>query len=137
MGERLFGELLEELDERYPNRPVSINKLIKSGFSHEVIKQSIEGEIITLPLNMKEYTKRALDGDKTLPVLLGPNGFMMLNQIRQKKSTDELNQSIKKFEKSSSEYSQKMSKLTWTMLLLAIFTLIMNGLIIYLTFFRI
>ncbi|MDP2766048.1 MAG: hypothetical protein Q8O41_01135 [Candidatus Methanoperedens sp.] len=113
MGEKYLGDLLEELDEVSYSRTRSILKpkrtvgylekiiplgLILEAFSRDLIRDANE------PEKLKTFGRTI---DKTIPCTLTITGFQYLNQIRIKKSIEELNDSINKFsERSDGAYSK-------------------------------
>jgi hypothetical protein len=119
MGERIFGDLLEFIDKRYP-QGVTKGELINAGFSEDIIIEAYENlDFIGNPI-WAEQVINTYEAE----LVLTSNGFLVLNQIRMKKATDELNKSITKFSESSNLSSSKMEKLTLAMLILAVITAI-------------
>jgi len=112
--ERILGDLLEELDKAYPRavRP--------HGFSKELIIESLNNNLITVTQNMSDLREKAIKGDSSVPVILAPQGFLMLNQIRIKKANDELNRAIKDFDIASRKASKHMIWLTYALISLTI-----------------
>ena len=115
--ELILGDLLEFMDKHYPHE-VSFIELSQHGFSQEIIAESFDKDFIG---NTHLYKGGiSVMPSKGTGLVLTSNGFLALNQIRMKKATEILNDSIKKFDKSSEKYSKTMVKLTWAILGLTI-----------------
>ena len=110
--ELMLGDLLEELDGYYPaGYPIKeLEKRFNPRLLHEARADGAIRERIVL--------------GKSEGMVLTVQGYTILNQIRLKKATDSLNNSIKEFDKSSQRYSRKVIGLTIAMGILALVQLI-------------
>lgn len=106
MGERYFGQLLERLDKAYP-RTILEKDLLNENFSQNLLNMFLSEKLITRSKN-KPYN-----------YLLGPMGFLFLNQVRMKKIINSLNISLDKFNKSSTQLSKAIIFLTIVLILIA------------------
>ena len=102
MGEHVFGNVLEKLDKAFPD-PIDIGILYRE-FGQDIIDRCIRSRIIDIPT--AEMNKHHDIIDPSIPCVLSAYGFLLLNQIRMKKTLEMLNDSIYKFDKSS-EYSSR------------------------------
>lgn len=97
MSETKLKDLLEDFDDALPNS-LTRKKLLKLGHSKELIDNSRTNGVIHLIKSGKHQ--------------LTHFGLGLLLQLRIKGSIDKLDESIKKFESSSSEQSRDMITLT-------------------------
>lgn len=112
--QKYWGGLLEELDRAYPYN-LSLDDLIKRGYDKGIVIKMSGSQIIN---HTPDFSK----------INLSASGFLMLNQIRIKKATDKLNESIERFsdknEKSSKELNKYTKILTGATIALVIITVI-------------
>lgn len=106
MVEKLLGDLLNELDISYPNT-LTVEELHKQGFSDYTIHEALRRELIISPYHTFYSTLGT--GER---IGLSSTGFELLNQIRMKKSIEQLDASIKKFNESSDKSSTVLIGLT-------------------------
>ncbi len=102
MGEKYLGDLLVELDKVYPYS-LTVNELKQKDISSNTILDAMHGELIrTSKRPDEEY-----DIDARMPCCLTAKGFEYLNQIRMKKTLQQLDASIKDLNDSSNKaYNQ-------------------------------
>lgn len=115
--ERILGDLLEEMDKKYPYN-ITIGELLGKGFSKTLLIECIDKGFIDYPHNMQDYGLEKAINDPSMFVVLTSTGFLALNQIRIKKATEKLDGSIKEFDASSKLNSKVIIGLTVAMLIL-------------------
>jgi len=111
--EAMFGDLLDALDKYYP-----------AGFSLEQLEKNFNPKMLEEALKWGAIEEREIKGKKTGDVVLTLIGYTILNQIRLKKATDSLNNSIKEFDESSRKSSKRVIILTIVLGILALVQLI-------------
>ncbi len=119
--EKQLEDLLEYIDKNYPNS-VLRKELSTQEFLPQLIDETLNNGLIVLAASC-EGTGVAYEldmGYENMPLILNSSGFLMLNQIRLKKATEKLNDSIIKFDESTTQYNNKITALTMIMIFFAL-----------------
>ena len=109
--ELMLGDLLEELDKYYP-----------AGFPVNELEKRYNPRLLSEARADGAIRDRIVQG-KSAGMVLTVQGYTILNQIRLKKATDSLNNSIKEFDKSTKKTSWIM---IWLTVVLIILTLLLS-----------
>lgn len=125
MGEAQYGDVLEELDKTFPNY-VTYSKLQSKGYLQRTFELA-EWNLIELKHKSNHRTSENHEEEiirTGQEYRLNTKGFEFLNQIRIKKSLNNLDSSIKKFDKTASKQANILIILTIAIVILTIILVI-------------
>lgn len=127
--EDYLKKLLGALDKSYPESLLTLGELRQKvsdlhqiQVSDDLIHEAISRELIFYPPYKPNSSLGADDS-----IGLGIKGFELLNQIRIKEALGQLDDSIKKFNKSSDKASYTITILTLAMTILTVVIVIITG----------
>jgi hypothetical protein len=89
MGERVIGDLLEELDKAYPEHKLTIHELEERNIPLDVIYEASQRDLIRKADPQTKVQPFDNHINKYIDLFLTINGFEYLNQIRIKKTIEQ------------------------------------------------
>lgn len=101
--QRYLGELLEALD-KYRPKSLTLDELSQKGIPLNTVLDAMDRDLIRA--HSRRFEKENVHGK--MPFNLTGDGFELLNQIRIKKSIEQLDETIQDFKKSSDIASETM-----------------------------